>query len=134
MSSEDELHRLRDVTRVMYDREYAKVADILAREGAILRDLGRLDQLAATGRDMTVENSTMHAIGADLHWQAWQSRTRAQLNSELAQLRAQKMVIMAQVRKAFGRDQAVEKLAENRNLERKDRLRKREKLRLLGLE
>lgn len=134
MADDADLNAMKDLTQAMYDREYAKIAPVLAREGAILRDLGRLDRLAASGRQNMSETSTMQMIGADLSWQAWQNRAREQLNSELAQLRAQKLAVMRQVRKAFGRDQAIRRIADLRALEQKQEREKRGKLRLLGLE
>ena len=45
MADDTDLNAMKDLTQAMYDREYAKIAPVLAREGAILRDLGRLDRL-----------------------------------------------------------------------------------------
>jgi hypothetical protein len=134
MADDTDLNAMKDLTQAMYDREYAYIAPGRAREGAILRDLGLLDRLAASGRQNMSETSTMQMIGADLSWQAWQNRAREQLNSELAQLRAQKLAVMSQVRKAFGRDQAIRRIADLRALEQKQEREKRGKLRLLGLE
>ena len=133
MTEEAELRQIMDVTRVLYDREYAKVAEILAREGAILRDLAKLDQLGVTAGSASDDNSTMHVMGKDILWQAWQQRARHQLNMELAQVRAQKLSLMGQVRKAFGRDQAIRNLAEQKASDRKQAEQEQARMRLLGL-
>ena len=51
-------------------------------------------------------------VGADTLWQAWVSRKHRELNMQLAQVMAEKMNAMDGVRTAFGRQTAVEKLAE----------------------
>ena len=53
----------------------------------------------------------MKALGADLLWEGWHSRTRRQLNMDLAKATAQKLRMMDQLRTAFGRKHAVETMA-----------------------
>ena len=74
----------------------------------------------------------MRALGADLLWQGWHSRTRRQLNIELAQVTARKLMAMDKVRKAFGRKHAVQTMADQERKRKKvDRVKKLE-AQLLG--
>lgn len=74
----------------------------------------------------------MKALGADLLWQGWHSRTRRQLNVELAKATAQKLRMMDQLRLAFGRKHAVETMANAERKRHKAELAKAQMNRLLG--
>ena len=52
----------------------------------------------------------MRAIGADVVWRAWVGRTKTKLNLELAQVLAQKEVMLRDVRKDFGKLAVCQKL------------------------
>jgi hypothetical protein len=55
------------------------------------------------------------AIGADVIWMKWLGQTQRQLNVILAQVLAQKEVLMERHRHAHGRKAAAEKLAHDAN-------------------
>lgn len=95
-------------TQTLFLREYRNIGSILVEEAEIRAKLTRLDARLAQNNGAEADNHMMRAIGADLLWQGWTSRTRRQLNIELAQVLARKSAVMDRVRVAFGRQQAVE--------------------------
>ncbi|AZV80123.1 hypothetical protein EBB79_20995 [Parasedimentitalea marina] len=114
------LDQMAAVTQAQYLREHAKIKPILDAEADLRGKLAKLDAQMKETRQQGEQDHAMRALGADLLWQGWHSRTRRQLNIELAQVTARKLMAMDKVRKAFGRKHAVETMA--------DQERKRKKL------
>lgn len=107
MTARDTFASVQDVTEARYLAEYRKIQPILAEEARLRGALTRLDDQARAARDVLMDQHAMQATGADIQWQAWVSRTRRQLNVELAQVLARKSAAMEGVRAAFGRREAV---------------------------
>ncbi len=128
----EKLDDLRKATQVRYLEEHAKIAKILTKESSITNALRRLDEQKQMGAKIASGDEAMKAIGADLLWNTWQHSTRQRLNMELAQVRAQKLELMSRVRLAFGRDQAIQKLVEQKKQESSDQKSKRNEARILG--
>lgn len=126
------LEDLQKVTGVLYLEEQAKISKLLAKEESIRSALGRLDEQRKSGLDSGMGDDAMKMIGADLLWNAWQHSTRQRLNMELAQIRGQKLQLMGRVRLAFGRDQAIRKLVDEKKNDRVMQKRKRNEARNLG--
>lgn len=106
----DQLHAL---TALKYRHSQQQLAQILKRENTLRAELAKLRGYVAEGRALPPEQSQMRAIGADVIWLRWVTKTQDQLNIELAQVMAQKEGHMARHRKAFGKMQVSETLAEN---------------------
>lgn len=119
------LEQMTQVTDALYLREFEKIRHILDREAALRRDLARLDARAAEARRQQDDAPAMRSVGADLLWQGWVTRTRRQLNMELAQVMARKIEAMKRARRAFGRQQALKAMAEAEAARRRDAARKR---------
>ncbi|WP_101067138.1 hypothetical protein [Roseovarius salinarum] len=99
-----------DIVRLagaLYEMEQARMHETLREEAALREDLGQLD---AHWHDTTA--TAARAIGADVLWQGWVARRRAELNSRLAAVLAQKEKHIAALRAANGRKVAAERLAE----------------------
>jgi len=119
------LDQMAAVTEAQYLREHAKIKPILDAEAALRGKLTRLDAQMKDTRQQGEQDHAMRALGADLLWQGWHSRTRRQLNIELAQITARKLMAMDQVRKAFGRKHAVQTMADQeRKRQKQDRIKK----------
>ncbi len=101
------LEQLLSVTEAHYQREFALVQDILAKEGNIRRALAQLDEQKSRAHSDLANGMMMQSMGAEILWQTWAARTRTTLNIELAQVLARKETVMDQVRQAFGRREAV---------------------------
>lgn len=105
------LDQMAAVTAAQYMQEHAKIQPALAREAELRGQLARLNEQVQASREQTEGDHTMKALGADLLWQGWHTRTRRQLNMDLAKATAQKLRMMDQLRQAFGRKHAVETMA-----------------------
>ncbi len=111
------LEQLLSVTEAHYQFEFAMVKDILAKEGSIRRALAQLDEQKTQAHSDLANGMMMQSMGAEILWQTWAANSRTTLNIELAQVLARKETVMDQVRKAFGRREAVKTMlkAEQKN-------------------
>ncbi len=105
------LKQMQSVTEAQYLQEHARIKPILDVEAAIRGKLAQLDRQVKDARDQANGDLTMKSVGADLLWQGWHDRTRRQLNIELAQATAKKLMAMDRLRKSFGRKHAVQTMA-----------------------
>lgn len=117
----EKLKDLNRVTDALYQKEFAAIRDLITREGQLRSRLHQLDQQVNEGKATLQDQPMMQLIGADILWQAWESRTRRGLHTELAQVLALKSHAMDKVRYAFGRNQATETLLKNAENQRKMR-------------
>lgn len=104
---QDTLSQISAVTEVMFQREFSAIQGILKEESDLRQSLAQLDAQSLSSKVNHADDCTMKTIGADILWQAWVSKARRQLNIELAQVMAKKIEKMSQIRKAFGRKEAV---------------------------
>ncbi len=113
------LPALKSVTEAVYQSEYQKLRPVLEAEARVQAQLARLDaQVVQTRQDSAVTDG-YQITGTDVLWNGWEAATRRQLNMELARCRAQKLAAMQQLRQAFGRKQAVERLNDTLKAEQK---------------
>ena len=106
-----DFNRLHSITDAMYLKAQQSLRAILQREAHLRGELRKLDSNAQAVRaDHKPTIGDMRAIGADLLWEGWLVKTRAQLNLELARVLAQKEQNIGRVRKAFGKKTVSEKL------------------------
>lgn len=99
------------LTDAMYLRSQQALKSVLAKEAQLRGELKKLDDHARSVRTEQAETiDHMRAIGADLLWEGWLTRTRAQLNLELAKTMAQKEQHIGKVRKSFGKKIVSERL------------------------
>lgn len=129
----DKLGQMSEVMRALYDREFRAIAAILAEESELRGKLNQLDAQVADNLDVGDNAHSLNVVGAQLLWQGWTSRTRRQLNSDLAQVMAKKLVVMNRVRIAFGRQRAVELMMLTEQRARKHRRAKQRDINLLSL-
>ena len=108
--SRKQLKDLHVVAQLRFLQEYAKISDILRDEAQIREQLMRLEQKSRQVEAPADAIQTMSIVGADILWQSWVSRSRRQLNMELAQVLARKSDAIAGFRKAFGKREAVEQM------------------------
>ena len=127
------IDQMSDVMRVLYDREFRAISSILVEESKMRSNLTRLEAQISRNRGACANDQMLLSVGAQLLWQGWTTRTHRQLNTELAQVMARKLVALDRVRIAFGRQRAVEMMmsAERRAL--KDRRVRQRDTHLLNL-
>ena len=114
-----ELPALKSVTEAVYQSEYQKLRPVLEAEARVQAQLARLDAQVVQTRQDSAATDGYQITGTDVLWNGWEAATRRQLNMELARCRAQKLAAMQQLRQAFGRKQAVERLNDNLKAEQK---------------
>jgi hypothetical protein len=126
------LVKLEQVTRAVLLKEQYAISGVVMREAELrqmLRVLQDSDRQARESCATPGDRSKM--IGADLLWRKWQAHRRATLNTELAQVMAQKIEMSHKVRRALGRQSAVEALIKKRKAAKKKLIQKTLEERLL---
>ncbi|CUH79791.1 hypothetical protein TRM7557_02576 [Tritonibacter multivorans] len=134
MKQDKMLAQMKAVTNALYLREHAKVKPILDAEAQLRSQIDMLKTQIAQARPIAEESHAIKALGADFLWQQWHTKSRRELNQQLAQVTAQKLQAMDKLRASFGRKHAVETMeTQERELRRKLRAQKLQQ-KLLGLE
>ncbi|MFA3919249.1 hypothetical protein [Ruegeria hyattellae] len=96
--------------------EYEKIRLLVEREAAIGH---RLAELAAHSRRAFQIDAGYAQSGAHARWVGWAGQMAAVLNTELAQIRAQRQRLDAEMRKAFARHAALKSVNKSQKLRRK---------------
>lgn len=118
----DPLQDLASLTDALYRAELTKVEKLNAREASLRRDLAELEMRRRNSRNLPhTELTPVRQIGADVFWEGWLSRTHADLNTQLAQVLAQKAHMMAGLRRAFGKQAAAANLVDRAAQEKTQR-------------
>jgi chaperonin cofactor prefoldin len=104
----DQLHQL---SELKYHHSQQQLSKILKRETALRAKLTRLGGYVSEINSLPAEQAPMRAIGADLVWLRWITKTQASLNIELAQVLAEKEWHIDRHKLAFGKVQVSESLA-----------------------
>lgn len=102
--------QLRQVAQALLIREQQGLAGLLAREASMRSSLHKLDDMVQRNRGPAQENPVVQWAGADLLWQAWVTRKRAELQIALAEILARKQPAMDRARCALGRDIAADRI------------------------
>lgn len=105
-----DLEKLLLVAQARYDQQRQALMSVVQKENAIRAELARiagLDQSSGPSEQVIGE---MRAIGADMLWHAWLGRSKTSLNQELARTLARKNIEQTQVRRAFGKVEALKTL------------------------
>lgn len=108
----ERLKRLQAATEVGFLKARQKVQPILDEEASARHNLARLAQQENDNRAATGSDQAMQSLGADMLWRSWVAKTRRQLNFELARVMVRKEPAMEDVRRAFGRKEAMRLLLE----------------------
>ncbi|WP_234170822.1 hypothetical protein [Ruegeria pomeroyi] len=107
------LDQMTGVGEALYLREYERIRAVLEEEARITAQIARLDDQVLRIRAEGTGDHGYRSVGADILWQSWESRTRRQLNSDLARARAKRLSMMDELKRAFGRKQAIAQIAED---------------------
>jgi len=121
------LDQMSMVMRVIYNREYQTISSILTEEAEIRGALTQLEVQISHNIKASIGNYELQAVGAQLLWQSWTTRTQTRLNTELAKVMSKKLVALDKVRIAFGRQHAVDMMiSAARNTRRIERLKRQD--------
>lgn len=113
------LEQMAAVTEAQYLKEHAKIKPILDHEARLRGQLTKLEAQVREARTEADGDMPMKALGADLLWEGWHLNTRRNLNMQLAQVTARKLMAMDRLRKTFGRKTAVSDMERAEKLRRK---------------
>lgn len=105
-----DIHQLKGLTHLAglaFRAAQSDMAALLRREADLRRNLAQLtESKAMVAKSERPPNDAALIAGADIRWHHWVDQRRATINSELAQVLAQKENCRARLRTAFGKDQA----------------------------
>lgn len=113
----DDLRKLHELADAKYKARQQIFQKVLQRENAIREDLARLADQAKLA--VSLGDTEMKSIGADVRWQAWLEKARTSLNMKLALILAEKDQHIRQVRQAYGKvlasDELLQKMLSEQN-------------------
>ena len=87
--------------------------------GKEMRLRGNLAQLVKDKQQTAERNNpddAAHIAGAEIRWHKWVDERRAKINVELAQVLSQKLECQRKLRRAFGKDQALDALLKQQQI------------------
>lgn len=102
-----DLKRLATITDTALSGAQARMHQINSQEAALQQQLAELSRRSTAHTSL---DSLAVQAGADVRWQVWADRRREEINLEMARLRAMKEEARHALRKAFGKDQAMQHL------------------------
>lgn len=105
-----ELTKLAQLSKLVQDKELARLAEVSARRDNVRSEISDLKMELAEflNGDWTEDASCFSQHGA--YWQEWQRQKHLALHITLAKLEAEREAVWVVAQKAFGRMQAVEKV------------------------
>ncbi|MEL6488151.1 MAG: hypothetical protein AAFQ13_13525 [Pseudomonadota bacterium] len=106
-----DLRTLQTLTELKYQKSLSGLSDILAREAKLRGELAQLRRHTVEAQSLPVAAHSMRNIGADVIWLQWVAKATRSLNIELAQVLAQKEALLANQRRALGRQTVAANLA-----------------------
>ncbi len=107
---ENGLDDIVQITDAAYRMRVAAFQRLRIEELRLRQELERVSQMVL-GTDLGQSDLfVMQSLGADLLWQAWVVRQRTQINMQLAQVLAQREIMLRDLRLAFGRAQVAQML------------------------
>jgi hypothetical protein len=113
MSDLKQLRHLEEITRITYQHAQAGFQQVVAQENRLRGEMRRIGVLDKETRSLSPQNNSMKAIGADVLWQGWIGRSKAQINLQLARVLAIKEHHLDAVRKSYGKLLVVQELLAN---------------------
>ncbi|MFT5786784.1 MAG: hypothetical protein ACI9KK_002144 [Ascidiaceihabitans sp.] len=100
-------HKLVVLMEMQYHHSHQSLQKVISKETLIRRELATLqDHTHAAQQLGLIDEPEMRSMGADILWERWLERSRANLNTKLARVLATKEVHLSSVRKSFGKLQA----------------------------
>ena len=103
---------LKALTALKFQTSQQALTGILGQEKTLRAELNRLSSLARETQSQPPEHAQMRAMGGDVIWLKWIGDSQRQLNIRLAQILAQKEMLMAQHARVHGRKLVAEHLAD----------------------
>lgn len=115
MSDVRNLGDLKHLTEAQMMAAQSKMANLQAREKGLRDNLSGLVVQRRQAAICTTLDDAATAAGANMRWQKWADAKRAVINMELAAVLGQKANAQANLKRAFGKDQALGALIERQS-------------------
>ncbi len=105
-----QMNALTQITDALFQVEQAKMQRIAADEKSVRQALSNLDAQYNNALGDASDMMAVRALGADLLWQVWVGRKRANLQLELAKILVRKAQAAEGLRHAFGKNHVATQL------------------------
>lgn len=102
------LKGIHELVEAKYEIRRQAFQTLVVKESELRSELRRIDDQAQVA--FRQEDPSMQSIGADVIWQGWVEKAKASLNAKLALVLAEKEQHIRQVRQAYGKVIAAERL------------------------
>ena len=111
MMDAKQLQQLKQIAALKYARLRSDMAQLAAAENSLEENLRTLAATRTKRQDALLQESDAAQLaGADPRWHRWAESRRAAINTELAQIKAQRTQMISNLQKAFAQDQAIDAL------------------------
>jgi len=110
------LRELKKLTQMALDCELAELRRIAAEEAKSVTQLSALETSCSERYEQLEKKGgadTALYAGADTHWENWTQKEKIALNIQRSALLARREIQRGKAQKAFGKDQAMQKLLDN---------------------
>jgi hypothetical protein len=111
MAMNEELKALRMVTSARFDMASAAYRALIDQERGLLAEVDALDAQVRASFNLASQHS-LRVLGGDALFQGWANARRADLQMQIARIRAQQEPLKADLVRAFGRDEALRRILE----------------------
>ncbi|MFK7878965.1 hypothetical protein [Roseobacter sp.] len=109
-----QLNSLREIQALVeakYEVRRQAFQNLVKRENELRSEIRRIDEQAAGANARS--DTEMQSIGADVIWKSWVGKAKLSLNRKLALVLAEKEQHIRQVKQAYGKVVAAEKLVDD---------------------
>ena len=114
-----QLDMLSKVTTAVFNAKLSELQKIQAEESALRDELRSIEEELFEKTRASQTDLALRSLGADILWQSWVGRKRAELQRQLALVMVRKAAAVAEIRTAFGKKDVVERLVEKADFERR---------------
>lgn len=132
MNEIDQLHQIEAITDARYQQQQQRFQRLVGEEHRLRAEIEKLDANFKRTRKAHVQFE-MTTLGADIIWQGWVGKRKAELNMKLAQVLAIKEHHLKQVRTAYGKVLVARELLDNAKQGKRERTAQSELLRAIDM-
>ena len=116
MSELERMRALKMLTAAQFSRVQSQLASLTVKEKRLRDNLAQLVSEKRNNAERCDIGDVARAAGADVRWHKWVDERRAVINTELAHVLGQKLECQYKLRRAFGKDQALDKLVQRQRI------------------
>jgi hypothetical protein len=109
------MRALKLLTQTQLAGVQSQFASLSTKENRLRNNLAQLVKEKRQTAERSDHGDVARAAGADIRWHKWVDARRAIINTELAQVLGQKLECQQKLRRAFGKDQALDAIIQQQN-------------------